>query len=72
VPRSTPVCLSAESLFMSVVWRASTGTVDWCRKPSSLGLMSPFSRFLNHFPRPSRGISHRQPVVLFDPDARSK
>jgi hypothetical protein len=29
VPRSTPLCLSAQSLLMSVAWRASTGTVDW-------------------------------------------
>ena len=33
--------LSAQSLLMSVAWRASTGTVDWCRQPSSLGFDEP-------------------------------
>lgn len=35
VLRSTPLMLSASSLYRSVVWRASTGTVDWCLKPGS-------------------------------------
>jgi hypothetical protein len=30
---ATPVGLSASSLMSSVVWRASTGTVDWCFEP---------------------------------------
>jgi hypothetical protein len=34
--------------------------------PAASGLMSPFSRFLNHFPRPSRGTWHHQPVALLD------
>jgi hypothetical protein len=33
LPRATPVGLSASSLMSSVVWRASTGTVDWCFEP---------------------------------------
>jgi hypothetical protein len=41
LPRSTPACLSAQSLFMSVVWRASTGPMDWCRKPSDVGFEEP-------------------------------
>ena len=38
VPRSTPIMVSASNLDTSVASRASTETVDWCRKPSILGL----------------------------------